>query len=278
MATERNLQTTGTLAADIVGVWLVDELLERAERNLVFYDLCRKTNIPERNGQIAQFTRYERLPAPTRPLEEGVTPSLTPLQISTVQCVLDQWGATVGITDRADMTVKHPTMQIARDLLSDQHDRTVDREIQVVLLNSAAVTFAGNATTRATITAADVITTDTVRKAVANLRHLGARPFGRWYRGVHDPFVEGDISNDPTFVTASSYSQIMTLKDFMTGTWMGVLWSRSNHMPIISAMAAADIVPTAVTGGSIASGGTGFDASSSVITKVTRLNPESRIE
>src|SRR5258705_7952576 len=157
MPTEPNRQPSGTLSADIVGVWLKDELLERAERDTVFWDLTEKTNLPTGNGQVVQFTRYEYLPLPEAPIEEGVTPTLTPLTISTVQAIVDQWGAVVGITDRAEMTVKHPTMQIARDLLSDQNVQLVDREVQVVAMGSTAVLFAGGKASRSALTAADVL-------------------------------------------------------------------------------------------------------------------------
>lgn len=279
MPTESHMQTTGTLAADIVGVWLRDELLERAERNLVFWDCADKTQLPKHNGQVVQFTRYEYLTLPEAPLEEGVTPTLTPMTISTVQAIVDQWGAVVGITDRAEMTVKHPTMQIARDLLGDQHDQTIDREGQVVLMGMTSVAFAGNKASRAALTAADVLRTDDIRRNVAILRAQGARTYELGaFKGIFDPYVEGDLSKDPTFVNAGVYSDLVTLKDFEVGKWMGVRWMRSNLIPIISQMAASDITETTLTGGGIPAGATAFTAASTVRTKVTRLDPATKFE
>jgi len=275
MPAEANTLTTGTLAADTVAVWLEDSLLELSERNLVFYPLCDKKKIPQKNGETIQFTRYERLSPPTRPLEEGVTPMATTIEISTVTAVLDQWGAVAVITDRAEMTVKHPTMQIVRDRMSEQHDDLVDREIQVVLMGSSAVYYAGNKTSRALLTAADVLRTDDIRRVVSQLRTLGARPYdAKGYRGVVDPSVEADISKDPTFVEASSFSQVQTLKDFEIGKWMGVWWSRSNYIPVISRMDAGFVSDSALTGGSIPAGGTGFTAGTTVRYKVTALDTD----
>ncbi len=279
MPTEPNLQTTGNLAPDIVGIWLRDELLERAERNLVFYDLCDKTQLPRGNGQVVQFTRYEYLDLPEAPLEEGVTPSLTALRISTVQAIVDQWGAIVGITDRAEMTVKHPTLQIARDLLGDQHDQTLDREVQFVANGTTGVGFAGGKASRSALTAADVLRTDDIRKQVATLRSQGARTFElASYKGVFDPFVEADLTKDPTFVNAGVYSDLVTLKDFEVGKWMGVRWSRSNFIPALSAIAGADWSTTALTGGAIPAGATTFTAGSTVRVKITRLDPSTKFE
>lgn len=279
MPTETNMQTTGTLAADTVGVWLRDELLERAERTLVFWDCADKTALPQGNGNVVDFTRYEYLELPEAPLEEGVTPGLTAMTISKVQAIVDQWGAVVGITDRADMTVKHPTMQIARDLLGDQHDQTLDREVQVAAMGSTGVGFAGNQASRAALTAADVLRTDDVRRQVATLRAQGARTYELGaFKGIFDPYVEADLTKDPTFVNAGVYSDLVTLKDFEVGKWMGVRWHRSNFIPILSAMAGSDWTPTAVTGGSIPAGGTGFTAGSTVRVKVTRLDPMTKFE
>lgn len=279
MPTEPNMQTQGTLAADIVGIWLKDELLERAERNLVFWDLADKTQLPKGNGSVVQFTRYEYLALPEAPLEEGVTPGLTAMTISTVQAIVDQWGAVVGITDRAEMTVKHPTMQIARDLLGDQHEQVLDREVQTVLMGSSGVSFANGKASRAALTAADVLRTDDIRRAVATLRSNGARTYELGsFKGIFDPFVEGDLTKDPTFVNAGVYSDLITLKDFEVGKWMGVRWMRSNFIPILQLMAAADVTETTLTGGAIPAGAVAFTAGSTVRTKVTRLDPATKFE
>jgi len=279
MPTEAAMQTMGTLSADIVGVWLRDELLERAERDLVFWDCCDKTELPKGNGSVVQFTRYEYLALPEAPIEEGVTPALTAMTISTVQAIVDQWGAVVGITDRAEMTVKHPTMQIARDLLSDQNKQVLDREVQVVAMGSTAVSFANGKASRAALTAADVLRTDDIRRSVATLRSQGARTYElNAFKGIFDPFVEGDISKDPTFINAGVYSNLVTLKDFEVGKWMGVRWMRSNLIPILSAMAGADVTYADLTGGGIPAGAVAFDAGSTVRTKVTRLDPATKFE
>lgn len=279
MPTEPNLQTTGSLSADTVGLWLKDELLDRAERQTVFWDVCDLASLPEHNGNVVQFTRYEYLALPESPLEEGVTPGMTPMTISTVQAIVDQWGALVGITDRAEMTVKHPTMQIARDLLSDQHEQTIDREVQIAAMGSTGVAFAGNKASRAALTAADVLRTDDIRRQVATLRAQGARSYElNAFKGIFDPYVEGDLTKDPTFVNAATYSDLVTLKDFEVGKWMGVRWSRSNLIPVISQMAAANVEQAQLTGGAIPAGATAFTAGSTVRTKVTQLDPATKFE
>ncbi len=279
MPAEQYLSTTASLSPDILAVYMMDELLDRAEKDLVFWEKCEKSPIPENSGKTAQFTRYERLPLPEAPLEEAVTPLATPVTLSTVDAVLDQWGAFVSMSDVVQLVIKHPIVQQARELLTLQHNELVDREVQVVAMGSTNVYFGGNVASRAALVASNVISTDDIRRVVATLRQNGAPPRrGGLYDGIMDPFVEADISKDATFQTAASYSNIGTLKDFVAGRWMGVEWSRSNGIPIISLMSgtwytmSADATPANWTGG------TGFLASSSVLAKITRIDPMTGFE
>ena len=274
MATLPNLATTASLSPDVLAVYMMDELLERAERDTVFWNLAEKSTIPKGSGKTAQFTRYERLPLPEAPLEESVTPAAVPITLSTVDAVLDQWGAVVSMSDIVVLVIKHPLVQQARELLTLQHNELVDREVQVVAMGSSNIYFANNKTSRASLTQADVITTDDVRRMVAQLRAAGAPTYGGGrYRGVVDPFVEMDLSKDSTFQLAGVYSQVETLKDADIGRWMGVDWMRSNYIPIITLMNAAYAPATADTTAGNWTGGTGFGAGSTVRVVTTKMDP-----
>lgn len=279
MPAETNMMTTGSLAADVVGTYIADSLLERAEKNTVFYDICKKESLPPKSGEVIQFTRVERLALPTRPLEEGVTPTATRMKLSKVTAMLDQWGSHVAITDRAEMSIKHPMLQQARDLLADQHEELVDREVQVVVMGSTGVSYPGTNTVRSTLVAADVTTTTLLRKITSGLRRTGARPYdSRGFKGIIGPEIEADISADPTFQNAGVYSQVTTLRDFDIGKWMSIWWQRSNFIPVFTNMAAGDVTESAVTGGSIPAGATGFTAASTVHIRVTRRNADTGFE
>jgi N4-gp56 family major capsid protein len=277
MATDPNLSTVASMSPDVLALYMMDELLDRAERDTVFWNLAEKSTIPKGSGKTAQFTRYERLPLPEAPLEESVTPQATPITLSTVDAVLDQWGAVVSMSDIVVLVIKHPLVQQARELLTLQHNELVDREVQVVAMGSSNIYFAGNVTSRASLTQASVLTTDDIRRLVANLRSAGAPTYdGGRLRGVVDPFVEMDISKDSTFQLAGTFSQISTLRDADIGRWMGVDWMRSNYIPIISLMTAGFYTIAAQT--TIPTGGTGFAAGSTVRVVVTRMDPQTGFE
>jgi N4-gp56 family major capsid protein len=143
MASEPNLSTVASLSPDVMAVWMADELLDRAERDTVFWNLAEKTPIPKGSGKTIQFTRFERLPLPSNPLEESVTPQATPITVSQVTAVLDQWGAVCSASDVIQLVIKHPLVQQIRELLSLQHNELVDREMQVITMGTTGVYFAG---------------------------------------------------------------------------------------------------------------------------------------
>jgi N4-gp56 family major capsid protein len=282
MPTEPNLSTSGSMSPDILAVYMMDELLDRAEKDTVFWPLCEKSTVPKGSGKTVQFTRYERLPLPEAPLEESVTPAATPITLSTVDAVLDQWGAVVSMSDIVQLIIKHPLVQQARELLTLQHNELVDREVQVVAMGSTNVYFGGNKTSRASLVAGDVLSTDDIRRMVSRLRQNGAPTWsGGMYKGVVDPFVEMDLTKDPTFQQAGTNApsnQIATLKDAYVGRWMGVDWMRSNGIPILSLLPAASYTIPAAGNTVIVAGGTGFAAGSAVKVVVTRLDPQTGFE
>jgi N4-gp56 family major capsid protein len=280
MAAETNLQTVARLAADVPALYMKDKLLPRPERTLVFWNLCEKSTIPRGEGKTCQFTRYERMALPTSPLEESVTPTATPIILTVVQAVVDQWGAYGSFSDMAELTVRHPVMEQLTELLGLQRDELLDREVQVTAMGSTAVSFASTATSRATLAAGMNLASADIREVVALLRQNGSptRKDGL-FEGILDPFVEGDLNADTVFQAAAQNagsSQIETLRSFNIGKWLGVMWSRSNLVPIIAQLPANHVTIAASTGA--ITGATLFSAGSPVRVKATRLDPSTGFE
>ncbi|TMB87005.1 MAG: N4-gp56 family major capsid protein [Chloroflexi bacterium] len=288
------LTSTAVLAADIVPVLIKERMLMLSERQMVLFGLAQKEQLPAGMGKTAQWTRYERLPLPTSPLAEGVTPNAIPLTTAIVQAIVDQWGSDVALTDMGLLTVRHPALRVAQERLGTQHGETVDREIQRVLNGGTNVTFAAGRTARSGLVAGDNPSTDLIRQIVANLRSQGAPPYeGGHYVGVVDPFGEMDLTKDATFVNAASYSNLRALLNGEIGMWMGVRWVRSNFLPILTYLqidlgtstgdtnftqTSGDTTPVvhvaADTTTAAPSGGAKFAANATVVVEITRLDPQ----
>lgn len=250
-----NPQGFSSFSADAV-TYIAQKTLLVAKKAVVFQQLGDKAELPANNSKTFQYTRYERLALPLVPLSDGVTPSNTSMTISIVQAVAVQWGAYVALTDVAVLTIKHPVMVKAIELMGLQAAETVDSQVIQTLLTCTSVNFPGSITTRASLssTSTDIMSTTLIRKTVSGLRHNGAYEYdGQDYVAVVDPYVEMDISADSTFQTASSYSNIKVLMNGEIGKWMGVRWMRSNFIPIFSGFAAAT-VSGSTTGGALVTG------------------------
>jgi N4-gp56 family major capsid protein len=265
--------TTTGLAADLAPLWLRDELMQIAEKLTVFADLADDVAMPEGEGKTFSAQRYERLPLPNTPLTEGVTPDSTPLTVTAVSAMLEQWGMVVTLTDVGMMTTKHPALTAARDRLGNAGAELWDREIQRVVSGGGTVNFPGGKTSRSTLVQTDVVSTDLLSQTIAQLRQLGAPTFvNGYYAGVVDPFVEQDFIKDPTFIQAHSYAEVLPLMNAEIGRWRGVRWKRSNYIPIVAALAAANFTAAAADVNTPQTGETNFAAGSSVLVQVAQMN------
>lgn len=251
MATGTN--TFSTFSND-AQTFIAAQLLKRVHRDVIVYPMARHEKLPNRFSTTFQFTRFEKLPLPDTALSEGVTPSAGELMtISTVQATMNQWGDYVTLTDVATITAKHPALEQAVILLSEQARELIDRECINLLLSNANVNYPG-VSSRANITTSTYITTGVIKTATAALRRQGAHPIsGRLYQGLMDPSIEMDLLGESTFVTAAQYSNIMALMNGEAGTWMGVRWVVSNIIPTLQANSNVTCVSSATAGSLTAS-------------------------
>lgn len=246
--------------------YIAAQTLKRIKRDVVVYNLGKKEKLPNRYSKTFQYTRFEKLDLPYAALTEGTTPDNSSMSIATVSCVMDQWGSYINLTDVAVITAKHPALQAGIELLGEQASETIDRECIKLLMSNTNVTYGGaGATSRVSLDATDVMSTATVKSAVAGLRNQGAHGSnGRLFIGLIDPSVEMDLLGDSTFQTAASYSNIVALYNSEAGTWMGVRWMVSNLLPTMSLLS-SPTVATYATGGSLANA-TAYDV------KVTKVD------
>lgn len=253
---------TNTLASNFssdIATYIANKTLSIALKRLVMYQLCDKVQLPKNSGRTFQYSRYERLALPQTKLSEGVTPGDTQMSLTTVNAVMDQWGAVIPISDVAIDSVKHPVLQMAIQRGGTQAQETLDREMVKVALSGASVYYPGAVAARGSLTSTSYLDSPTIGKVVSNLRDQGAIPYTEdLYVGVLDSFENDDISTDQTFVDAAKYGMIKKLLINEIGEWKGVRWVRSNTLPKIGLLTGASAADSA-TAGSL-SNSTQYDA------------------
>ena len=269
--------TSGQFTSDIEA-YIAEETLPLTRRQLVAYQFGDPETLPKGRGTTWTATRFNRVPLPYQTLAEGTPPIGQTMTISQVTVVLQQWGDRINITDVAEMTIKHPVLNEAKKLLALQTAETTERNTFNGLLGLTQVNYVNSRGARASLVAGDVLNTFEVTRSFAQLVALGAPRFsgdeqtntkvdansggasasadprGRpHYTAIVHPFVEADLTQNSTFVLASSYSDVNKLYNYEVGTWHGVRFCSTNMVPYWTGATAITGTASA-TGGSLATG------------------------
>jgi len=234
--------------------YLASKLIQRSYQKLIAHSICDKVQLEKGVGLTANFVRFNRMNVPLAALSEGSDPSNSTFNLSQVQVTLDQWGDQIVLTDVAQLTTFHPLLQQAIELLADNAQRVIDREVQIVWLAGTNIQYAdGSVTTRRTITSALKMTDNAIHQARVTLVDGGAPPRGGPAGGTHaasatgtinggssyvaicGPQVMADIMQTSTslgsFVSVAMYANQKALYNAEVGTWLGIRWVETNFIP-----------------------------------------------
>jgi N4-gp56 family major capsid protein len=237
--------------------FLAAKLLNRSLLKLVAASICEKVAQPKGTGLTAYFVRYKRMNVPVTTIAEGVDPSDSTFALEQVTVTLDQWGDVLTLTDVSQLTTKHPLVQQAMELLSENAQRVIDREVQLVWLAGTNVQYGdGSVSSRASVTTAMTISNSILHKAYVSLVDAGAPPRegpaggvlvsqaqgqylnGRSYVAVCGPQVIRDLMVTSTsfgsWVSVASYQNAKALYNAEVGTWLGFRFVETNFIPKFS--------------------------------------------
>lgn len=214
-----NLQTTTNdtttasvnLSWQLLQTWLDRTVLENFEPNLRFYDMWEKPARPAGYNTLA-WTRCNKLTVtPTNAtLTEWVTPDDVAINFTTISLTANQYGMYAIISDILEDVSPVPMVANAAKVIWANMARIIDEVIQGVLALGTNVIFAGSATTRATISASDLLTTTDLAKANAFLSTKAAPVFGDGYIAVMHPNVLFDLQTGTAtgaFLDLSKYTE-----------------------------------------------------------------------
>ena len=247
--------------ADIVN-HIADETLPLARRQLVAYQFGDPLTLPEGMGTTYTATRFNRLPLPQAPLSESVPPAGEQMTVTQVTAIAQQWGDKVTITDVAELTIKHPMFQKAKELTSLQISETFERNTFVALMACTQVNYVNQRGSRGALVAGDVLDPNTVIRTDAALETLGAPRFmgdeetntkidaqSGGSRASENPrsmphyvalihtLVVADFRQNATVVQAWTYSDLNRLYNYELGEWSGIRFCKSNMIPTFTGYA-----------------------------------------
>src|SRR6516164_4814317 len=267
-----------SFAADIES-YIADQTLPLTRRQLVVYQFGDPLTLPKGRGVTYTATRYNRVPLPYAALSEGVPPIGELMTISQVTATALQWGDKITITDVAELTIKHPLVAKAKELLGLQIGETLDRNTFNNLLAGTQINYVNTRGARSSLVAGDVMNPHEVNRAVGALFTIGAPRFSGdemtntklqadaggakasssprampHYVAILHPLVVQDMRENSTIVTAWSYSDIHRLYNYELGEWGGVRFTFSNLVPSFTGFtnAANGVTYTPGTSGNLA--------------------------
>ena len=261
--------------------YIADETLPLARKQLVAYQFGDPLTLPKGRGVTYTGTRYNRLPLPYAPLSEGVPPIGETMTIQQVTATAQQWGDKVTITDVAELTIKHPLFKKATELTGLQIAETLERNTFNALMAGTQVNYVNSRGSRGALIAGDVLDTQTVIRTDAALETLGAPRFmgdeqtdtkieadagGKrasdnprampHYAALIHTLVVADFRQNPTVITAWSYSDLNRLYNYEAGEWSGIRFCKTNMVPYFTGYAAVQGVGG--TSGSLAGSPTNY--------------------
>lgn len=271
MADYSQNQTKSTTTQSDQEKYLSARLLQMAHLKLVAASLCDKETQPRGTGLTAYFVRYKRMNVPLTTLSEGVPPPNNTISVEQLTVTLDQWGDVITITDVAELTTKHPLVKAATDRLSDNAQRVIDREVQLVMLAGTNVTYGDGAvvsrsaiTTSMKVTDAGIIARRIAlgnagcppREGPGNMDELAkGRPAkgtllgGAKYVAVTGLEVSGDIqvtaASQGLWVDIARYQNANAVYNGEVGTYLNFRWVETNFMPRFSRLGDATTGPLA---------------------------------
>ncbi len=248
--------------------YIADKTLPLARRQLVAYQFGDPATLPKGRGTTYTATRFNRVPLPFAPLSEGVPPIGETMTISQVSAVAQQWGDKITITDVAELTIKHPLVQKAQELMGLQIGETLDRNTFNSVMAGTQVNYVNTRGARASLVAGDVLNPHEINRAVGALSTIGApRYMGDeetdikvkaeaggssasknprqmpHYVSIMHPLPVQDMRENSTVVTAWSYSDLNRLYNAEVGEWGGVRFCSSNMVPTFTGVAAVEGTP-----------------------------------
>ena len=259
-----------------VEAFIQEEVEPLARRQLVAYQFGKPLHLDVNRGTTYTASRYERLPLPYAPLQEGVAPPGESMTLKQVTATAQQWGDRVIVTDVANLTIKHPLFQQAIQLVSIQLPETLERNTLNTLLSGTQVNYANGRASRANLLSTDVMSPHEINRVVGSMLNYGVPRFAgderedmmidagayrdpakspailQHYVAMLHPLVAQDMRENSLIATAWSYSEINRLYNNELGPWGGVRFVETNMMPYFTGN--AQINGTAGTSGSLATG------------------------
>lgn len=231
-----NYSYDANIAPSLVETYIQRKAMKNVEPNLRYLDDADMIDQPEGNGKHVRMWRYSELPPITTPLAEGVTPDGQKLTETAFTVMTKPYGGWMAYTDELDLFhVDKKTDAIAERLVR-QAALSIDTVGRDQLCAGLNVMYPGAVTSRAALTASDILTYAVIKKVVRNLKKKGAQPFpdGYFHAKIdHDTYY--DLTQDAHWNDVAKYQDDSRVKSYELGNIYKVKFFEVDNGKIFSA-------------------------------------------
>lgn len=226
------------------------KLLSNMEDKLVYHAHGVKRILPKNHGDTIELWKYLKMGAVTDPLEEAVVPEAQTFSQAKVTASIKSYGGYLATTDKLSETMIDYKTKHLVELLSDQAALSIDTVVRTAMLKTTNVMYSGKKTSRASLSATDMLTVDDIRRAVRKLDKKGAKKFNRGGKGYYKCIIGADavfaLQSDPKWIDVATYQQAEKIENGEIGKLYGVIFIlTSNNMFYDGAGASGADVDTA---------------------------------
>lgn len=177
-------------------------LLDTAKPSLVHTQFGKKTPIPRNGGKVIEWRRWSPFKKALNPLQEGVTPNGTPINVGYITKEVKEYGDYTTVSDLLDLTAIDNVILEVTERHADNAGLTLDTIARNELNSGTQVIYQGGANARSSLSASNKITADDVLAAVTQLRKMNAPTIGGKYVSIIHPSVAHDLMQDQTWIKA----------------------------------------------------------------------------
>lgn len=234
-----NPETTSSLSNHL-STYYEKRFLDRLLKEFHFDKFGMKKVLPQGEGKVVRWNRWDNVSDDTTALTEGTTPNGINLTSSQIEATVAGYGQFATATDFLIMTAINDTLSDYVDLLAYAAGKSLDALVRNEVDANATAQFANSLANEAAVQAdtTAVLKASEIRKAVKSLRNLDVRPWeDEMYRGIIHPFGEYDLLSE---TAAGSAIQTVQHTDFkpiakgLVGSLYGVMFFRSSHIRAVA--------------------------------------------
>jgi N4-gp56 family major capsid protein len=214
-----NYSYNAGISPTLLESYLQRRALKNVEPNLGYLNDAQLIEQPKNNGKHVTFFRYTELPAITKPLYEGVTPDGQNLEETAFSVMTKNYGGWMGYTDEIDLWHVDSKTQAMSDRLNRQAALSIDTVGRDQICAGLNVMYPGAVTSRAALTASDILTYAVIKKVVRNLKRKGAQPFADgFYHAKIDQDTYYDLTQDTHWNDVAKYQSDRRVQKYELGT------------------------------------------------------------